>query len=179
MIGDVPQPASRMMTKLIVALSTAALLACGSSDSGSEPSGSGGTGSGSGGSASGGSNGTGGRNGTGGAPSGTGGASAASCDALNQVFIPKCAACHVHNGIAPDDFSTEQALSALVGGIQMFPCRADQTSSIVNAAAPLGGSLFLWISGSSCLEQMPQGMTPLTAADIACVKSYFMAKIKP
>jgi hypothetical protein len=168
-----------MVSKLIVALATAALLACGSSDSGSEPSGSGGTGSGGSGTSTGGSNGSGGRGGTGGASSGTGGATAAPCDALNQVFIPQCVVCHVPNGIAPTDFSTEQALSALVGGVQRYPCRADQTSSIVNPAAPLSGSLFLWISGSSCLEQMPEGGTPLSATDMACVKSYFMAKIKP
>jgi hypothetical protein len=100
------------------------------------------------------------------------------CDALTKVFAPKCAA-SCHNGAAfPPDMSTEKALASLVGMAQGTKCAADATSSIVNPNAPLSGSLFLWISGATCKDQMPLLATPLTADDIACVKSYFTAKIK-
>lgn len=123
---------------------------------------------------------TGGKSGTGGA--GTGGSNVVStpCDAPTKVLLPKCgtAGCHVPN-VFPPDISTAKMAAALVGASQgATTCAADATSPIVSATAPLSGTLFLWITGSTCREQMPFGGTPLSADEIACVKSYFTSLIK-
>ena len=203
MIGtDTPHAGRSQTTRswlsvaVVALVSGLALVACGSdSTSPASGGGSGGKSVGSGtggavGSGTGGAVGTGGKTGTGGsAPAASGGstgtpdggtmATGTPCDATNKIFIPKCAAsCHGSVGPFMPDLSSEKAVSSLVGMPQIMKCTADMTSSIVNSGSPLGGTHFLWISGATCRDQMPYGGTPLTADEIACVKSYFAAKIK-
>jgi hypothetical protein len=84
----------------------------------------------------------------------------------------------VAGGVFKPDLSTEKAVAAVVGASQINPCAADKQSSLINATAPLSGSMLLWISGPTCREQMPYFLPPLSADEIACVKSYFTAKLK-
>jgi hypothetical protein len=113
---------------------------------------------------------------------GTGGVSAAPpCDAVGTVFQAKCATgCHSPNGIWPAlDLSSDVAASKAVGAAQTASCTADRTSSIVNPKAPLGGSLFLYVGGSTCGSgtRMPYGGSALSTAEIACIRSYYMSKL--
>jgi hypothetical protein len=114
---------------------------------------------------------------------GTGGSMSAAppCDAVETVFQVKCASgCHSPSGIWPAlDLSSDVAAARAVGAAQTAPCAADRTSSIVNPKAPLGGSLFLYIGGSTCGSgtRMPYGGSSLSTAEIACIKSYYMSKL--
>jgi hypothetical protein len=122
---------------------------------------------------------------SGGAPAttGSGGATGtAACDAVAMVFTPKCVAgCHMPGGLwAAIDLETDATIAkTVIGAAQTYPCAADMTDKIINASAPLAGSLIDFISGSTCgaSTQMPFGQPPLMQSEIDCIKSYFTSKL--
>src|ERR1700690_1454302 len=88
------------------------------------------------------------------ATTGSGGTTGtAACDALGMVFTPKCVSgCHMPGGLWPQvDLSSDTMIAKTVIGVtQNFPCAGDMTDKIINASAPLAGSLLLFISGQTC-----------------------------
>jgi hypothetical protein len=123
---------------------------------------------------------------SGGAPATTssGGASGgtAACDAVAMVFTPKCVSgCHMPGGLWPQvDLSSDAMIAKTVIGVtQNFPCAGDMTDKIINASAPLAGSLLHFITGQTCGSgtQMPFLQTPLMQSEIDCIESYFTSKL--
>jgi hypothetical protein len=142
------------------------------------------------GTATGGATGTGGVTGAGGAgATGTGGTGAGgagvACDALHTIFIPKCtnAGCHLAGAGSlggPLDLTTDISAKMAVGAPKSYPCSADMQSNIVNPTKPFSGIMSLVISGDTCGQntRMPLLGTPLTQAEIDCIKSYYTPQLK-
>jgi len=122
---------------------------------------------------------------SGGAPvtTGSGGTgSTAACDAVGMVFTPKCVSgCHMPGGLWPQvDLSSDAMIAKTVIGVtQNFPCAGDMTDKIINASAPLAGSLLHFITGQTCGSgtQMPFLQPALMQSEIDCIESYFTSKL--
>jgi hypothetical protein len=78
----------------------------------------------------------------------------------------------------PPDLSSDAAAAAIIGEGAATPCDGTSTTALIDSASPVSGVLLTRITAKTCgTGQMPFGATPLSQAEIDCIKSYFMSKL--
>jgi hypothetical protein len=107
---------------------------------------------------------------------------ATSACTFTQTVIPtKCGIPGCHSGAFPPELSTDAMAAMAINEPMGATCAGDPTAKyLINSAAPVAGILIDRITGTLCgpLTQMPFSGTPLTQAEVDCIKSYYMSKIR-
>jgi len=103
------------------------------------------------------------------------GGTSTGCDAVAQVFMPRCSACHSGKQPMGDlDLVSGDVASRLIG----------QPSSgcegmLVEASLPAAGVLFDKLADKpACGERMPQGAPALASKDRACLSAWVTATLE-
>jgi hypothetical protein len=111
---------------------------------------------------------------------GTGGASLAVACTYAQTALPsRCGfnACHGMIG-TPPDLSSDAMAAKIIGEGAATPCDGTSTTALIDSSSPVSGVLLTRITTKTCSTgQMPSGGSPLSQAEIDCIKSYFMSKL--
>jgi hypothetical protein len=105
---------------------------------------------------------------------------ASACTFTQTVIPTKCGIPGCHAGGFPPELSSDAQTAMVINEPMGAACPGDPTAKyLINSAAPVAGILIDRITGTLCgaTTQMPFGGTPLTQAEVDCIKSYFMSKI--
>jgi hypothetical protein len=115
---------------------------------------------------------------------GSGGSGGGGCDAPAMVILPTCATAVACHGPAPafGDFrmpADPDPTKGLIGRTALFGDAACMGMPVINTSLPPDGVLFRRLAGDACgpMTRMPFDATPLTTAQIDCLKSWVTAQL--